>query len=147
MLFFRVRKSSWSLVIRTCSHYVSELGISVQWFPFELESVPNSIFLDHEWSWIICFSGTTSGGDICSISFSSSKCTRIIHFPVTRFQVARFAQNQIIQTKSIRNFWIESTKTDYNRWNRTTRINQSSSCSLQNRVKIRKWPGYASSVP
>ena len=28
--FFRVRKSSWSLVIRTCSHYVSELGISVQ---------------------------------------------------------------------------------------------------------------------
>ena len=98
-----------SLVIRTCSHYVSELGISVQWFPSWAGSKLD--FVDHElWSWIICFSGTTSGGDICSISFSSSKCSRIIYFPVTRFQVGPICPKTILPNLSKPKVLFESTK-------------------------------------
>ena len=102
--------SCTSLVIRTCSHYVSELGISVQWFPSWAGSKLD--FVDHElWSWIICFSGTTSGGDICSISFSSSKCSRIIYFPVTCFQVASICPKTILPNLSKPKVLVKSTKT------------------------------------
>ena len=106
--------SCTSLVIRTCSHYVSELGISVQWFPSWAGSKLD--FVDRElWSWIICFSGTTSGGDICSISFSSSKCSRIIYFPVTRFQVASICPKTILPNLSKPKVLVKSTKTGYSR--------------------------------